>query len=405
MLASLWLIAKIAARLIHPNAGWFAAFLCLTLRGFNYQAADARPYALATFLTAASLWLLISWLERGRWRDAVLFAIAASLLWRVHLVLWPVYVLFVLYAAVRIARADTRVGWPAACLVFGIVGVSLIPVLREAVALNTQAAQHVMASVPRLVDLSNQLKLGLVGGAFAIAAVASWLLRWPAASRPIPWESLALILAWWLCDPLCLFLYSTATRTACSLSATCTSRSPARRWRLRRRLPFSCRRATGNRPPCCWAWAFSCSPDVGIICAWNITARIGAAPREPWMRRRSRPQTVVICPSPFIEARPPVWRPDYPLNSFLYSHLLTYSFRGKKIPFPYQGSIAAGNFAAALSERELAKSGRFAIYGSDRQVKFWRDWFESRPELAGIRSRSLGDFGDVVAVVFERGTR
>src|SRR5579862_796993 len=45
---ALWLIAGIARRLIHPAAGWFAAFACLSLRGFDYQAADARPYALGT---------------------------------------------------------------------------------------------------------------------------------------------------------------------------------------------------------------------------------------------------------------------------------------------------------------------------------------------------------------------
>src|SRR5579863_7234524 len=42
--AALFLIALLARRLIHPRAGWFAAFACLAIRPFNYQAADARPY-------------------------------------------------------------------------------------------------------------------------------------------------------------------------------------------------------------------------------------------------------------------------------------------------------------------------------------------------------------------------
>src|SRR5580704_6359927 len=38
---ALFLIARLAARLIHPNAAWFAVFACLALRGTNYYADDA----------------------------------------------------------------------------------------------------------------------------------------------------------------------------------------------------------------------------------------------------------------------------------------------------------------------------------------------------------------------------
>jgi len=401
MLLALWLIARIAARLIHPDAGWFAAFLSMTLRDFNYQADDARPYALATLATAASIWLLVRWLDQARWRDAALFAIAASVVWRVHLLLWPVYVLLAVYAAVRIARRDTRVGWIAACVVFAAIGAALIPVLSEAIALNRQAAAHVVAAIPGLGDLTNQLKFGVVGGACAVAALAARFLKWPAASRPIPWESLWLILGWWICDPLCLFLYSVATRNSVFLErymyvalpgaalagmAAASLFLPARYWKQTALLI-----------------------GIGVLIfagRWNHLRIVHHG--SDW-RGASRAidaqafsaDTDVISPSPFIEARPPVWRPDYPIQSFLYSHLM-YPFRGKIVPFPFEGSREAGTFAAWLSENELAKSKRFALYGSERAVKFWREWFATRPELAAFESRRLGDFGDVEAVVFEK---
>src|SRR4029453_381972 len=31
-----------------------------------------------------------------------------------------------------------------------------------------------------------------------------------------------------------------------------------------------------------------------------------------------------LCPTPFVEAAPPLWRPDYRLPGFLYSHLAVY---------------------------------------------------------------------------------
>jgi 4-amino-4-deoxy-L-arabinose transferase-like glycosyltransferase len=95
---ALFLIARLAARLIHPQAGWFAAFACLSLGGFNYEAADARPYGLGTAVFAASLLFLVRWFDRGRWIDALFFAAGAALLWRVHLIYWPFYAIFEAYA-------------------------------------------------------------------------------------------------------------------------------------------------------------------------------------------------------------------------------------------------------------------------------------------------------------------
>jgi len=50
----------------------------------------------------------------------------------------------------------------------------------------------------------------------------------------------------------------------------------------------------------------------------------------------------------------------------------------------------------------LPAAGRFAIYGPERSVLHWREWFRAQPEMAAWRDRQLGSFGDVVAVVFEK---
>jgi 4-amino-4-deoxy-L-arabinose transferase-like glycosyltransferase len=83
MAIALFLIARLAARLIDPRAAWLAAFACLALRGFNFQAADARPYALGSCIAIAALWFLLRWFDRARWRDAAFFVVLAALLWRV----------------------------------------------------------------------------------------------------------------------------------------------------------------------------------------------------------------------------------------------------------------------------------------------------------------------------------
>jgi hypothetical protein len=111
------------------------------------------------------------------------------------------------------------------------------------------------------------------------------------------------------------------------------------------------------------------------------------------------PHTPVICPSPFIEARPPVWRPDYRMPGFLYSHLPVYPIGGKTYLFPFETSPEAERYATDLTRGPLASSRRFLLYGGNGATRFWRKWFTARPELAGWGSVRL-PYGDVDVVEF-----
>jgi hypothetical protein len=108
----------------------------------------------------------------------------------------------------------------------------------------------------------------------------------------------------------------------------------------------------------------------------------------------------VICPSPFIEARPPVWRADYPIDSFLYSHLLVYPVPGKLYPFPYERSPEAERDAQQLWRDTLSSAPAFVLFGQAPAVNSWREWFRSRSETAAWHDRQVGSFGDVGVVLF-----
>src|ERR1700722_328167 len=210
--AALFLIAPAPAAVIHPQCAWFVVFACLSLRGIDYQAADTRPYALGACVAAGGVLLLIRWLDSGRVRDGAAFAVVAALLWRVHLVFWPFYLVFLIYATVRLARGGTPVGWRQAVMISLALGVALLPVAAHAVALNREAAAHVISPPPSLGALSRSLKLGLIAGACVGAWILSgrrgWRLTLDATHPP---GSRALILSWWLSQPLCLFAFSWIT--------------------------------------------------------------------------------------------------------------------------------------------------------------------------------------------------
>src|SRR5579883_2532241 len=110
MLVFLGLFARVAARLVHPQAAWFAVFACLALPGFNYQAANARPYAVGMLVFAAAVWLLVRWLDSGNWLPGAGFAVAAAAVLYIHLLFWPCCLVFALYTAARLAYGKTPVG-------------------------------------------------------------------------------------------------------------------------------------------------------------------------------------------------------------------------------------------------------------------------------------------------------
>ena len=207
----------LAARLIHPQAAWFAVFACLTLRVFNYEAADARPYALGTCVAAASLWLLIRWLDSGKWLDGILFLAAGALLWRVHLVYWPFYLVYAIYF---LARSDRRASWIQVITISAGLVLALLPVAISALAMNRDAAQHVFAPLPSWFELGETFKIRLVAGCALGALIYARWRRAPRVDSAPSFSAIALIAGWWLVQPLGLvrvFAYQRDQRVCAAL--------------------------------------------------------------------------------------------------------------------------------------------------------------------------------------------
>lgn len=396
---ALLFVALLASRLIHRDAWWFAMFACLALKGINYEAADARPYAMGMCLAAAGLYFLVRWLDSGRLWDAALFVIFAALLWRVHLIFWPFYVVFAIYALARIRAAP----WRRIAIAFGILVVLLIPVAMRAIELNAEAKGHVVIEQPGWLALLHSTHLTLV----AATALGAWI--WTKFSGKggvrVPTATLALILTWWLWHPLALFAFShitgnsvfvprylalslPGTAVAATLAAACFL--PSRFWKPAALIMGVSALIFSND----WKhlWPPHHNSDWRVA---SLTINELAFP----------PSTPVICPSPFIEARPPEWTPDYKMPGFLYAHLLVYPVNGNVVLFPFADSAEADDYATTLVQGALPAAGRFVVYGGNGGAHFWRDWFEKRPELEGWSHRNLGPFDDVDVVVFEKKKR
>jgi hypothetical protein len=396
---ALFVIGRLAARLIDPDAAWFAVFACFVLPDFNYYAIDARPYALGICVTAASLWFLIEWLDTALWKPALLFVFFAALLWRVQLVFWGFYPVFLIYALFRLVRSTTRVGWIRAVSVSCLLALSLLPVVSEAVRVLENAKEHVFAPLPPFRSLLHYVPWKPLAFVAGLPWLAAKLLKWPREVAPSP-DAMTLIAAWWLWMPLCLFVYSRLTGIVLFAPRYF---SPA--------LPGAALAATAlaafHLPRPLWKQAAAALAVAGLIWTgrWSVpwpdhspdNWRQGAV--EEALAARE-PDIPVVAISPFIEARSPIWSPEYPLPGFLYTPLYVYPVRGRIYPFPFSLSPEVEQYGARLVRDTLSKRPRFIVYGGGQNAIGWAAWFSRRPELAGW-SYTVHPADAIETVVFE----
>ena len=401
MAIALFLIWQLAVRLIDPQAGWFAVFACLAIADFNYYAADARPYAFGICVACASVYFLIRWLDSASWKFALLFLLFAALLWRIQLVYWAFYPLFPIYTLLRLTRSSTRTGWFQAVGIYAALGLALLPVAFDAVNILHNAKAHVFAPLPRIRLLPGAVSLEIV----ALSGVCVWLtaqfLKWK-IKRPASPGALMLIGLWWLWTPLCLFAFSRLTGTVLFLPRYYSLALPG--------IALAVTATAALYLPSAWWKQAAVLVAVAALLAgghWSVLSFDHT--QEDWRQASSDadlaaddPDTPILAVSPYIEAQPPVWSPEYKLPGFLYAHLFVYPTRGKVYPLPSVYSRQGAIYAEALVRDTLARRSRFIIYGAVRNTAGWVTWFTARPEFAGWNI-SLNDSRAVAVVVFQKG--
>ncbi len=398
---TLLLVALLAQRLIHPRAGWFAVFACLGIHDFNEHAADARPYALGMCVAAACVWFLVRWLDTARRRDGLAFLVLGALLWPIHLIYWPFYLVLALYAAMRLWRKETGVPALEAAGAFALMGLALLPVALRALRLMHHAGAHVILALPSLhhFEWTLRWKLPLMAG--GLAWLLGRFLHWTREGQAAARSAVVLVAAWWLMQPVCLFAYSYITGNSAFvpryLSITLPGLALAATFAV---TPFF---GKAQWKPMAALVGLGALALLGQWNSWwpphqHSDWRAAAAMAN---KEAPGPQIPVICTSPFVEGHSPDWQPNYPLPGFLYAHLPVYPLRGHILLFPFERAGDSEEFASMLLQHTLTPPGRFLIYGGAGNVRDWRNWFARRPELAGW-SNQLYKFGDVYLVVFRR---
>ena len=408
---ALWMMSLLARRLIHPAAGWFTVFTALAMSGIDSAATDARPYGLGIMMATASLYFLVRWLDTGRWREAALVVLFAALVWAVHPLYWAFYPAMAIYAGVRLAKGETRVGGLQWTVVTAVTALGLIPSAMAVLRLAHGARLHIFALPPGLHDLEFELHWHVP----LICGAAAWIwAKWRGAGEQharIGSSAWALILSWWFCPPIGIFLYSRLSGNSVFVSRYFSEMLPAIALATAALVnwSFPALKADGK-----WraAAAVMAVAALGFQGHWNAVwfrhnPSDWRAAAEEVNRFEAGGVTPVIVPSAFIEARPPAWTPNYRLPGFLYVQLDGYPIAGHVFLLPMDSpkdSPEGVRYAKALTAGgQLQAAGKWVVYGPRRQANDWSKWFAQRPEFRGWRG-TLKEFGDVDVVEFSEGT-
>jgi hypothetical protein len=389
-------IGRIAARLVHPQAAWFAVFACLAFSNFDYLAIDARPYALGIAAASASLLFLIRWLEAARWRDEAVFLAFAGALWYIHLFYWPFYLVYAAYAGAMLLRRDTPVS--AKQISFGIafLAAALAPAAATALRISGEAGAHTFNPQPTLRNLFYLLHVHVVLLALVGGLVLSKALHFRKA-KGVSRTAWGLFLSWWLVCPLALFAYSHLSGNGVLISRYVSLMLPG--------IALTATAIAALFLPADWWKPAALAIGASALLfhgQWSVLWPVHDKDNWREIARAEHdlagPDTPVLCPSPFIEAQWPVWNPGYRLPGFLYAHLTYYPLKGSLRLFPFTPSPESDAYLGSLSETELAPSGRFILYGSTWAVGKLDRWLAAQPQFRawGKDSRSFGTLSVVV---------
>jgi hypothetical protein len=302
----------------------------------------------------------------------------------------------------RLVRRETQVRWRDAAAALVLLSLSLVPVAMKALFVLRQAHAHVIVPAPGARDLYYSIKFGLALTCGIGALVLSLAGRWRRPSTAVPASTVALILAWWFCQPLCLFVFSRMTGNSLFVDRYLVLSLPG--------AALAATAAAAYRIPSGYWKPLAALLGAGALIvlgqwrqAWpthnTFDWRSGA---QRINEESLGPATPVICPSAFIEARPPVWTPQYRLPGFLYAYLSVYPIRGKPYLFPFESYADAEKYGRELAGTVLPAATRFFIYGDSPRTLRWQRWFAAQPELAGWRSSQLLRSHGVEVVMFER---
>ena len=345
MAAAAYLLFRLATRLLDRELGRMAVLAFVLWPGIAFEASNARPYAIAVLVTVASMFALITWLDRGSRASMVVWIVLTALLAYAHIVFVLAIPAQLLYAIMRRHDASTRVSARAIVAGFALVAALDLGLIPQLIGIFDRRGSLVLPTVLSFDWFGNLL----IPAVFVSALVVGGTIAWATASitvEPLGIDRSAVVLVLtWLLIPLIVVAVLALTTSVRLLE-----------WRyvlmaapagalvvaaiLRAIHPSPARRIIAALLAVFTVWAGAGALKAGEDWRWAAATAQAA----------SDTHSVMLLHPGLVESGQLDWFSDPEKWSYLMNPTAYYDFPGPVEPVPY---VASADSEAFLS-RELA---------------------------------------------------
>ncbi|HEY7874769.1 MAG TPA: glycosyltransferase family 39 protein [Actinomycetota bacterium] len=389
--AAAYLLYRLGRRLFDAGAGAIAAGIFVAVPAITFAASDARPYALAIAALVGSALALLNWLDSGRTRDGIVYALTFAATIYLHYLFALALLAQGLVLLFRLGRRSPVRGKQLA-YVYGTTAVLLIPAVP---ILLRVASERGVLSNP-YPQTTRQILGALFPESLAVLLVAGFALAclfWPPRVRAWKAEDggLPFVVAWFTLPFVTLVLLTELTSTDLMVPRYFLSIVPAAAL-----LIGAVVRRLGN------IW-----PQLLLVAGFGVYAmtRFFSATHttEDWRAAAELEReivtsstTPVLLYSGFIEAKQADWLRDPEKASYLNAPTAAYPFDGDPIyPLPFGEDKDTTAYIEEIAER-MERTSSFVLV--TRGAESHSGWFAERLSASGFSASERGSFGGQVRV-------
>ena len=399
-LGALWLCFRLALRLFNDvTMARVAACVFVLTPSIAFAAVDARPYAMALATLLGATLALARWLESGRPRDAVAYVVLMALTLWLHYLFALVLVAHVVWTRSELRRRGRRWIRPLAVGAGALVAL-LLPLVPGFV--EVYGRRHAMSLVTE--GELEHLLTWTAPPMLVIAVVVGYAIRPDdEVARPRSIEVARNVLVflglWLVVPPLTLFAQELVTGVGLYAVRHILSSAPA--VALLAAVVLAPLSATRQRIALVTLAALVVFTHAGADHVLGYARTDWRAASQAVGSLSEGRETPILVWTGLAEShdmnliRDPEW------SRILLAPLAAYPVEGSPHPLPYELNDAAKEYVQGIIDDMPPDADRLMLltaqFGGTYDV-----WLEERTSRLGFTYRSVGDFGVLRLVLFER---
>jgi len=400
-----WLLFQLAKTWLDGEAGMIVVIVFASIHDVAIHAVSARPYGFALLSVVGAALALVRWLESGRLRSMLLFAVAGAAIIYFHYLFGAVYLVFLFYCVYARWSNETSVSWRMLLTAWVLIAALISPLLWNAVYTKRVSSAASFAPTPSLLQLFSSLLPALLGAGLMVGILIAVLVYRECWTNPeMPARSVWLLLmAWAFLPPIVLYLVARLTPFKTFVPRYFLEAVPALSllvgWLVQTLQPRQARMII-----------------AGVIAAISLLSVPGglwhpmaALSQEDWRAAAASLQnegisesTPVLVRTGLIETTKIRWNLNIDRESPLLCPLYKYPVPGKIILLPYELTPEAEDYFQSAYSEVLQNVDSFVLitrnYGGVSVISWFRGWLASK----GFQASELGNNDGVSVLLFRR---